>query len=163
MKLLSLLVFIFLLFSLSKESDISDAFIDSIYDYLPYIINGISSSNSTQCSQIFLKNKQKLLPLLQDVISGLLDGASIAKIGLIYALRVTQINGLITKCKLIDLGIFLDGFDSQDKIEDIGQAIQNNNKELYYLERDIKNAKDLEDRLYYFGKIIYNIINFEFS
>ena len=64
---------------------------------------------------------------------------------------------------MIDLGIFLDGFDSQDKIEDIGQAIQNNNKELYYLERDIKNAKDLEDRLYYFGKIIYNIINFEFS
>ena len=163
MKLLSLLVFIFLSLNLSNESELSNAFIDYIYDYLPYIIKGISSSNATQCSAVLVNKKSDVLPLLKDVVSDLENGLNIIEMGLKYAARVLLIGGLRKNCKLFDLGILLDNIDSEDKIKDIGQAMQNNYENLYNLERNIKNAKDLNEMLYYFGKIIYNIINFEFN
>ena len=162
MKLLPLLVFIFLEFNLSKESDL-DEFIDSIYDYLPYIIKGISSSNSTLCSKVFANKKKVLLPLLKDVLTDLEEGKSILIIGAKYYVRALFIDGFIDNCNLYELGYLLNGIDSIKGIRAIGQAIEDNNKILYDLERDIKKAKDLEDILYYFGKIIYNIINFEFK
>ena len=162
MKLLPFLVFIFLEFNLSKESDL-DELIDSIYDYLPYIIKGISSSNSTLCSNVFANNKKMLLPLLKDVLADLEDGQSIVMIGINYWLRAVIIDGFIDNCNLFKLGNLLNGIDSIKGIKTIGKAIEDNNRILYDLERDIKKAKDLEDILYYFGKIIYNIINFEFK
>ena len=163
MKQLFLLVFIFLTLNLSKESDVTDALIDSVYDYLPSIIKGISSSNSTRCSKVFLNNKPRLLPLLKDVLADLENGATIFELGINYSFRVLGINGLLSDCKLYDLALLLDDIDSVNGIKKIGKAFQDYNKKLYDLERSIKNVKDLDDRLYYFGKIIYRIINFEFS
>ena len=104
-----------------------------------------------------------LLPLLKDVLADLEDGQSIVMIGINYWLRAVIIDGFIDNCNLFKLGNLLNGIDSIKGIKTIGKAIEDNNRILYDLERDIKKAKDLEDILYYFGKIIYNIINFEFK
>ena len=148
MKRLSLLVFIFLALNLSKESDISDALIDSIYDYLPYIIRGISSSTSTKCPEVFINKKLDLLPLLKEVISDLENGASLLNIAANYGFRALLIDGLYDNCRLIKLGILLGNIDSVNGIKTIGKAMEENNKNLYDLERYIKNEKELMNRLF---------------
>ena len=163
MKALSLLFFIFLVLNLSKESDISDALIDSIYDYLPDIIRGISSSEATKCPNELIQKKSKILPLLQDVISDLIDGASLVDIAKGYTIRAGFIFGLDDNCSLLSLGLFLADIDSANGIEKIGKAIQENNKKIYDLERDIKKEESFENKLYYFGKILYYVLNFYFK
>ena len=160
MKTLSLLFFIFLLSNLSKESELSDALIDSIYDYLPDILKGLSSSDENECSNIFISKKSKILPLLKDVISDLIDGASLVDIIANYGLRTGLIWGFADNCRLISLGSLLADIDSANGIAKIGEAMEEHNENLYNLERDIKKEESLEKRLYYIGKIIYNILNF---
>ena len=160
MKTLSLLFFIFLLSNLSKESELSDALIDSIYDYLPDILTGVSSSVASKCSNDFRNKKSQILPLLKDVISDLIDGASITDIIRDYTLRAGAIWFLNDNCRLFALGILIANIDSENGIKKIGQAMEEHNENLYNLERDIKKEESLEKRLYYIGKIIYNILNF---
>ena len=165
MKILSLLFFIFLLSNLSKESELSDALIDSIYDYLPDILTGVStiqlsSSVASKCSNDFRNKKSQILPLLKDVISDLIDGASITDIIRDYTLRAGAIWFLNDNCRLFALGILIANIDSENGIKKIGQAMEEHNENLYNLERDIKKEESLEKRLYYIGKIIYNILNF---
>ena len=160
MKALTLLCFIFLVLNISKESELSDALIDSIYDYLPDILTGVSSSVASKCSNDFKNKKSQILPLLKDVISDLIDGAGIDDIIINYSIRAGLIWFLNDNCNLISLGALMANIDSENGIKKIGQAIKEHNENLYNLERDIKKADSLEKRLYYLGKIIYNILNF---
>ena len=163
MKLISLLVFTFLSFNFSNESELSDALIDSIYDYLPYIVRGISSSSATQCSEVLLNKKSEVLSFLKDLITDLENDVNLIQIGVVYGTRAFLIKGFSKNCKVADFGTLLSKIDSEDKIYDIGTAIKNNYENLYKLERDLKKAKDLNEILFHFGKIIYNILNFEFN
>ena len=154
------LLCIFLAFNFTKSEEMTDEALEKIYGYIVSILKGMSSTEQRQCAGVFINNKDRLKPILGQIIADVKNGDSISIIISRYLTSLLVIDNIGSKCNLLSILRFIGIFDNANGIREIGNNIVNSADDILLSVGDIQNGETTDDKLIGIGRIIAIVLNF---
>jgi len=153
------LVFCLLLIvNFSQEVEINLNY-ETIYDALTNIIKGLSATNEGLCANVFIKNKSKMLNIVERVIDDLKSGKKFSDLLGTYSIELLGIENLLTDCRVFSLVPAVTDLISLNGIKGIGDRIYKNAETLYDYVQKFKSTPGLGDKLVYVGKALKIVLD----
>lgn len=156
------ILFLFIILALNYVKNEEVEIIDIIYDYIPKVLVGMSKTNSRECSDVFINNKDKILKIIKEYMNSIENGNDWFVIKAKIALELLTINNMI-KCnpeKLLELYLKINRIEGYKQI---GSSVIKNNLSIYQLIREIKDVEGFDNKMASFGKILSLILDFYVS
>ena len=135
--------------------------LDMIYDKIVILAKGLSQNGEEKCSANLVKNKEKLMNIIQLVIADLNKGDELPAIIARYTLKILAVPGFVGECKVFDLVAKVMALKEEKGIKDIGYNLINNSAAIVAYIEEFKNAADLDAKLVVIGKIIKVVTDLE--
>ena len=154
-----LMLFCLISFFNFAKSDLSDFFNENIYDYLVEIIKGMSKDETTQkCVNIFINNKNILLPAFKETLSLILEKKSPALNPISLMIKFQP----LASCSqfFTFIGFILN--QNEENINTCGYNMMKKSKNIDKSLLNITESETLYQTLFQVGKIISDIINIYF-
>ena len=155
------LFFCIILFPIfSKCEEISDETLSKAYDMVVIITKGMCNTDEKQCSTALENNKDKLMPIIKDMIKDIQNGDTISTVASKYVTKIIFIDGIGNKCNVFGLLSVVPKFSSPEGIKEIGDSISNNSSQIYPYVQTVLNGESNEAKLMAIGHIISIIFAF---
>lgn len=154
--------FLFIILALNYAKNEEVEIIDIIYDYIPKVLVGMSKTNSTECSDVFINNKDKILKILKEYMNSIESGNDWIGIKAKIAFELLAIKNML-KCNpenLLELYLKINNIEGYKQI---GSSVIENNLSIYHLIREIKDVEGFDNKMASFGKILSLILDFYVS
>ena len=155
----ALFLCIILVFNYSQS--IEDEQLNKLYDYLVEILKGFSREGNNECANIFINNRSKMISIIKKILKDLQDGAEMLTIATRYFQDLLMIDSaILSKCQLLGWDSVLKKFKNQEQIKKMGEIIRDNASEVRALYLQMKEAQGLLNKIFYVGKFLALILNF---
>ena len=155
----ALFLCIILVFSYSKC--IEEDQLNTLYDYLVELLKGFSKDGNNECAKIFINNRSKMISIIKKILKDLQDGTQLIQIATKYLQDLLIMDSsILTKCQVLGWDSVLKKFKNLEEIKKMGENIHDNASDILDLYKEMKQAKGLLNKLFYVGKFLAIVLNF---
>ena len=133
---------------------------EQLYNYLIKILQGLCPNEEAKCANLFITRKSQVFPLFKSIVSDIRNGDDVNTIISRYWLDILSINNLIGFCNLLNLGTLITILDNEKSVQELGDNVSEKSQQIYSNIQLLKGMEDLENKLFYVGRILSLATNF---
>ena len=139
------ILFIFLLATVSCYSKNGEIPVEQIYDVVVGLFKGMAQTEEARCAGVFTNQKTQILDIVYACIDEIKAGTEIATAIQNAALKLMQIEGLISECNILSMPSIITKFTTKEGLVEIFQTIIDNIDDVFAYGEQIKTAIENKD------------------
>ena len=145
---------VLLAISYAQSSVVDGLDINDIYDKFVVISKGMADSTAYKCSANLLKNKQKIISTIENILNDVKGGKSVVDALIGRAVGLMFLDGFFDDCNVGSIISIAPDLLKVKGIQQVGQTVIQNASELENLFTEFTAAEDLDSKLIVIGKVI---------
>lgn len=108
-----------------KNDDIDDM-INKFYPIIIGVTKGLAKSEEAKCSAVFKNNQDAIKKIVKDCVTEIKAGTDIATAVANAALKLMQIEGLMTECNALEIPSIISKFTTKEGVLEVLKNLYNN-------------------------------------